>query len=156
VQFETHFPVSSRPCERLFDITRCRCCVAQPTFCCARQFEHFCKCLLRLAEFTVWFSLWAVWKLSGLSSFWFNIILIHITHAWSLKWWQRHLKYSSETSTFYQNELAVRDTADVTGGKPIDVWSQSISGGGAVNPLVAFYDIHGRKEEVSQQESCSY
>jgi hypothetical protein len=31
----------------------------------------------------------------------------------------------------------------VTGGKPIAVWWQSISGVSAVNPLVAFYDIHG-------------
>jgi hypothetical protein len=36
----------------------------------------------------------------------------------------------------------------VTGGKPIAVWSQSISGVNAINPLVAFYDIHGRKREV--------
>jgi hypothetical protein len=26
--------------------------------------------------------------------------------------------------------------------------TQSISGAGAINPLVAFYDIHGRKREV--------
>jgi hypothetical protein len=37
---------------------------------------------------------------------------------------------------------------DVIGGKPIAVWSQSISGVNAINPLVAFYDIHGRKREV--------
>jgi hypothetical protein len=43
---------------------------------------------------------------------------------------------------FYQNELAVKNTADVTGGKPIAVL-QSISGVSAINPLVAFYDIHG-------------
>jgi hypothetical protein len=42
----------------------------------------------------------------------------------------------------------MRNSADVTGGKPIAVWSQSISGVNAVNPLVAFYDIHGRKREV--------
>jgi hypothetical protein len=36
----------------------------------------------------------------------------------------------------------------VTGGKPIAVRSQSISGVNAINPLVAFYDIHGRKREV--------
>jgi hypothetical protein len=42
----------------------------------------------------------------------------------------------------------MRNTADVTGGKPIAVWSQSIPGVSAVNPLVAFYDIHGRKGEV--------
>jgi hypothetical protein len=39
-------------------------------------------------------------------------------------------------------------TAVVTDGKLIAVRSQSISGVSAVNPLVAFYDIHGRKEEV--------
>jgi hypothetical protein len=36
----------------------------------------------------------------------------------------------------------------VTGGKPIAVLLQSISGVSAVNPLVAFYDIHGGKREV--------
>jgi hypothetical protein len=36
----------------------------------------------------------------------------------------------------------------VTGGKPITVLLQSISGVSAINPLVAFYDIHGRKREV--------
>jgi hypothetical protein len=39
----------------------------------------------------------------------------------------------------------MRNTADVTGGKPIAVLLQSISG---VSPLVAFYDIHGGKREV--------
>jgi hypothetical protein len=29
---------------------------------------------------------------------------------------------------FYQNDLAMRNTADVEGGKPIAVWLQSISG----------------------------
>jgi hypothetical protein len=42
----------------------------------------------------------------------------------------------------------MRDTADVTGGKPIAVLLQSISGVNAMNPLVAFYDIHGGKREV--------
>jgi hypothetical protein len=42
----------------------------------------------------------------------------------------------------------MRNTADVTGGKPIDVLLQSISGVSAINPLVAFYDIHGGKREV--------
>jgi hypothetical protein len=40
------------------------------------------------------------------------------------------------------------NTADVTGGKPIAVWSQSIPGLNAINPLVAFYDIHWRKKET--------
>jgi hypothetical protein len=53
-----------------------------------------------------------------------------------------------ETLTFYQNDLAIRNTADVTGGKPIAVCSQSISGVSAVNLLVAFPDIHVRKVEV--------
>jgi hypothetical protein len=42
----------------------------------------------------------------------------------------------------------MRNTADVTGGKPIAVLLQSISGVRAINPLVAFYDIHGGKREV--------
>jgi hypothetical protein len=42
----------------------------------------------------------------------------------------------------------MRDTADVTGGRPIAVLLQSISGVSAINPLVAFYDIHGIKREV--------
>jgi hypothetical protein len=40
----------------------------------------------------------------------------------------------------------MRNTADMTGGKPINVRSQSISGLSAVDPLVAFYDIDGGKE----------
>jgi hypothetical protein len=36
----------------------------------------------------------------------------------------------------------------MTGGKPIALWLQPISGGDAINLLVAFYDIHGRKKEV--------
>jgi hypothetical protein len=42
----------------------------------------------------------------------------------------------------------MRNTADVTGGKPIAVLLQSISDVSAINPLVAFYDIHGGKREV--------
>jgi hypothetical protein len=42
----------------------------------------------------------------------------------------------------------MKNTADVTGGKPIAVLLQSISGVSTVNPLVAFYNIHGRKREV--------
>jgi hypothetical protein len=72
---------------------------------------------------------------------------IQTTHALSPKGYQRHLRYYSETPTFYQNYLAMSNTADVTGGKPIDVWSQSVWGVNAINPL-AFYDIHGKKREV--------
>jgi hypothetical protein len=42
----------------------------------------------------------------------------------------------------------MRNTADVTGGKPIAGLLQFISGVSAINPLVAFYDIHGGKREV--------
>jgi hypothetical protein len=42
----------------------------------------------------------------------------------------------------------MRNIADVTGGKPIGVLLQSTSGVSAINPLVAFYDIHGGKREV--------
>jgi hypothetical protein len=42
----------------------------------------------------------------------------------------------------------MRNTADVTGGKPIAILLQSISGVSAINPLVAFYGIHGGKREV--------
>jgi hypothetical protein len=45
-------------------------------------------------------------------------------------------------------KLAMRNTADVTGGKPIAVLLQYISGISAINPLLAFYDIHGGKREV--------
>jgi hypothetical protein len=41
----------------------------------------------------------------------------------------------------------MRNTADVT-GKPIAVLLESISSVSAINPLVAFYDIHGEKREV--------
>jgi hypothetical protein len=42
----------------------------------------------------------------------------------------------------------MRNTADVTGGNLIAVLLQSISGVIAINPLVAFYDIHGGKRGV--------
>jgi hypothetical protein len=40
---------------------------------------------------------------------------------------QRHLRYSSKTPTFYQNDLTIRNTAYMTGGKPIADWLQFIS-----------------------------
>jgi hypothetical protein len=48
----------------------------------------------------------------------------------------------------HQNKLTMRNTADVTGGKPIAVLMQPISGVSAFNPLVAFYDIHGGKRDA--------
>jgi hypothetical protein len=41
----------------------------------------------------------------------------------------------------------MKNTADVTGGRPIAVLLHSISGAHAINPLVTFYDIHGGKRE---------
>jgi hypothetical protein len=42
----------------------------------------------------------------------------------------------------------MRNTADVTGGKPMSVLLQPVSGVSAINPLVGFYDIRGGKREV--------
>jgi hypothetical protein len=50
----------------------------------------------------------------------------------------RHLRFT-------KNLLAMRNTADVTGGKPITDLLQSISGVSAIIPLVAFYDVHEGK-----------
>jgi hypothetical protein len=36
----------------------------------------------------------------------------------------------------------------MTGSKPIAVLLQSITGVSAINPLVAFYDIHGGQRQV--------
>jgi hypothetical protein len=69
---------------------------------------------------------------------------------------KRHLRYSSETPTFYQYYLAMSNTADVTNGKPIAVWSQSILAVNTINLLVAFYDIHGRKTSAILLTSPRY
>jgi hypothetical protein len=45
-------------------------------------------------------------------------------------------------------KFVMRNTADAIGGKPIAVLLQFISGVSAINPLVAFYDIHGGKTKV--------
>jgi hypothetical protein len=46
----------------------------------------------------------------------------------------------------FRIESVKTNTADVTVGKPIAALLQSISDVRAVNPLVAFYDIHGKGE----------
>jgi hypothetical protein len=71
---------------------------------------------------------------------------IHTYHSCFIPEEVADLKYSSETPTFYQSLPRLSNTADVTGGKPIAFLLQSISGISAINPLVAFYDIHGRKK----------
>jgi hypothetical protein len=42
----------------------------------------------------------------------------------------------------------MRNSTDVTCGKPIAVLWKSISGVSAINPLVTFFDIRGGKREV--------
>jgi hypothetical protein len=59
-----------------------------------------------------------------------------------------HSRFILEGVAEVSQLLAKRNTADMTGGKPIAVLLQSISGVRAINPLVAFYDIHGEKREV--------
>jgi hypothetical protein len=56
----------------------------------------------------------------------------------------RHFKHPHSTN----NILAMKNTADVGGGKPIAICSQSMTGVSAVYPLVTFNDIYGRKGEV--------
>jgi hypothetical protein len=43
------------------------------------------------------------------------------------------------------NYLTMRNAAYIADGNPIAVWLQCITGGSVVNPLVAFYDIHGKR-----------
>jgi hypothetical protein len=56
-----------------------------------------------------------------------------LSQASSPKGWQRHLRNYSEMPTFCLNCLALRNTTDVTGGKPIALCSQSILGVNAIN-----------------------
>jgi hypothetical protein len=71
---------------------------------------------------------------------------IHTIHALYPMGPQRHRRYSFDTPTFYQNDLAMRYAIEVTDGKPIAVHSQS--GASADYPLVDFYNIPRRKGEV--------
>jgi hypothetical protein len=77
----------------------------------------------------------------------FRKLYKHITHALSPERYQRQLRHFSETPTLYQND-SLDKYCRCIGGKPIAARSQSISGVNAVNPLVAFYNIQGRKIEV--------
>jgi hypothetical protein len=69
------------------------------------------------------------------------IIYIHTYHS-------RFIRDISDIPARHPHFTKTTNTTDVPGGKPIAVWSQSISDVSAVNFLVAFYDIHGRKGEV--------
>jgi hypothetical protein len=64
---------------------------------------------------------------------------IHTYHShFTPRWGSRGNSDSYETPTFYQNHLSMSNTADVI-GTPSPF---------AINPLDAFYDIHGGKKEV--------
>jgi cytochrome P450 len=52
------------------------------------------------------------------------------------------LRYFVQDAHLYVNDLALRDTADEKGGKPITVRPQSFSGVKDFIPLVAFYNIY--------------
>jgi hypothetical protein len=54
----------------------------------------------------------------------YNMFLyVHTYHSRLIpKGQQRSLRYSFETPTFYQNDLGMRNTAGVTGGKPTAVY----------------------------------
>jgi hypothetical protein len=65
---------------------------------------------------------------------------IHTTHAFSPRRDSSDFR-ATETRTFNQNDLAIRNTDDLTSGKPIAVRLHSTLCVSAVNPLVAFYVI---------------
>jgi hypothetical protein len=46
---------------------------------------------------------------------------IHTTHTLFPKGWQGHLRYSSETATFYLNELVVINTAECRLDRKTDI-----------------------------------
>jgi hypothetical protein len=77
------------------------------------------------------------------------ILYIHTYHS---RFIPKRVTKSNEIllryTTFYQNDLAMMNTADTIGDKPSATCSQSISDVSAVGPLVAFYDITGRKTEL--------
>jgi hypothetical protein len=55
--------------------------------------------------------------------------------------------YYSENPTLYQNDLAMRSIADVIGGKPFAIWSQSASDVSVYDLLIAYYVICGGNRE---------
>jgi hypothetical protein len=72
-------------------------------------------------------------------------IYMHTYHSRFIPERVAEVSEESETPMFYQDQLAMKNTADVTGGKPNAFLLQSISGVNAINPLVTFYNIHGGK-----------
>jgi hypothetical protein len=52
---------------------------------------------------------------------------IHTYHLRFIPEGQRHLRYTSETRTFYQNDIAMRNTTEVTGSKSVAPSDRSLS-----------------------------
>jgi hypothetical protein len=50
----------------------------------------------------------------------------------------------------------MKNTVDVTGGKPIAVLLQAISGGSVINPLAAFYDIQEKRGKEDRERCYSF
>jgi hypothetical protein len=75
-------------------------------------------------------------------------IYIHTYHSRFIPEGVAEISQTFLRDTHVLPKLAMRNTEDMTGGKPIAVSLQFISGIIAINPLVAIYDIHGGKREV--------
>jgi hypothetical protein len=78
------------------------------------------------------------------------VLYILSTHVLSPKGKPKFFRYSLETSTFYQSKLAMRNSADMTGGKLIVIQSYTISSRNAVGPLVLDY------ERVNNKFNCNF
>jgi hypothetical protein len=57
---------------------------------------------------------------------WFRSLDLRPPSRFILEGVTETFRYSSETPTYYQNDLTMRNTADVKGGKSFNVWLQSI------------------------------
>jgi hypothetical protein len=96
----------------------------------------------------------SVSNIQTITVIWFLNVLTYRLYCYYIQYYSRFIPEGAaeESQTLLRDTPAltklVRNTADVTGGKPIAFLSQSISNVSVMNPLVAFYHIHGRKEEV--------
>jgi hypothetical protein len=76
------------------------------------------------------------------------VTYIHTYHSrFTPEGQQRYLRYFSETPSFYQNQFAMWNTADVTNGKPTAVFLQSLF------CLLSIYPLSGI-DKISLQ--CAY
>jgi hypothetical protein len=70
-----------------------------------------------------------------------DVVYLHTYHSRFIPKGVAEISQIFLRDTHVLPKLAMRNTADVTGGKPIAVLLQSISGVCAITPLVAFYAI---------------